>query len=97
MTTPRSVVQLITQPIPRKSHPSTPPPPPPHTPSPTPPPPPPFNMENEMKISIFKGIGSEDPEQFWFIANAIWTTQQIIDDNIKKVQLVIALQDCTVT
>lgn len=99
-TTPQSVVYLITQGIPRTNHSSTPPPPPPppHTPSPTPPPPPPpFNMENAMKMSIFKGIGSEDPEQFWFFVNVVWIAQQITDNNIQEEQLVTALQDRTLT
>lgn len=50
-----------------------------------------------MKLLIFKGIGNEDTEQFWFFANAVWIRQQITDDNIKKAQLVTALQDHTLT
>lgn len=45
-------------------------------------------MVNAMKIPTFKGIGSEDLEQFWFVVNVLWTSQQIIDDNIKNAQLV---------
>jgi len=41
-------------------------------------------MENTMKLPIFIGIGSEYTEQLWFVANTVWTLQQIIDDNIKK-------------
>jgi len=54
-------------------------------------------MVNAMKMLIFKGIGSEDAEHFWFVVNDVWTTQKIIDDNIKKAQLVTALQDCVLT
>ena len=50
-----------------------------------------------MNMSIFKGVGSKDPKQFWFVANVVWTMQQIIDDNIKKVQFVTSLQDRILT
>jgi len=50
-----------------------------------------------MKLLVFKGLRSEDPNQFWFVAKALWTTQQIMDDNIKKAQLVISLQDHALT
>jgi len=54
-------------------------------------------MENEMKMLMFKGIGSEDLEQFWFVANAVWTTKKVTNDNIKKAKLVTALQDRAIT
>lgn len=54
-------------------------------------------MANAMKMSVFKGVRSEDPEQFWFVAGAIWTTQEITDDNIKKAQLVTVLKDRALT
>jgi len=85
----RSALHIVSQGIPRIPHPSTPPPPPPlsDTPTSSPPPPPPhqpFNMSSTMKIPIFKWVGSEDPEKFWFVANVVWTMQQITNDNIKK-------------
>jgi len=54
-------------------------------------------MSNSVKLSIFKGIGSKDTDQLWFFANVVWTAQQIIDDSIKKAQLVTALQDRVLT
>jgi len=63
-----------------------------HTPSPTLPPPPLLvNMSNTMKLSVFKGLGSEDQDHFWFVAKDVWKTQQITNDNTKKAQLVTAL------
>lgn len=50
-----------------------------------------------MKLLIFKGIGSEDINKFWFVSNSTCTAQQIIDDNIKKSQLVTTLQDRALT
>jgi len=54
-------------------------------------------MSNSIKLPIFKGIGSEDTDQFWFVENDVWTTQQITNDNIKKAQLVTSLQDRALT
>lgn len=63
-------------------------------PPPLPPPPTPsFNMENTMKLPVFKGVGTEDLEQFWFVADTVWMAQQITNDNMKKAQLVTTLQD----
>lgn len=50
-------------------------------------------MSNTMKFHVFKGLGNEDPDQFWFVAKAVWTTQNIIDDHMKKAQLVTSLQN----
>ena len=57
--------------------PSNPPPPPPlpHTPTPPSPPPHPlFKMVNAMKMPIFKGLGTKNPEQFWFVADVVWNS-----------------------
>ena len=54
-------------------------------------------MASTIKFHVFKGLGNEDPDQFWFIVKAIWEVQGVTDDNIKKATLVSALQDCTLT
>ena len=46
-----------------------------------------------MKLLVFKGLGNEDPDQFWFIVRDVWEAQGVIDDNIKKETLVSSLQD----
>jgi len=98
---------MVKQAITKIPHPSTPPPlsppphtptptPLPHTPTPTPPPPPPpplFNMANSMKITILRGLGIDDPQQLWFVVDAVWKSQHITDDDLNKVQLVTTLQD----
>jgi len=48
-------------------------------------------MANAMKMPIFKGVGREVPEQFWFVAYVMWIAQQITDDHLNKVQLVTVL------
>ena len=61
------------------------------------PPPPQLNMANSMKLPLFKGLGNEDPDQFWFIVRVIWEAQGVTDDHIEKVTLVSALQDHILT
>lgn len=88
---PRSVINLIRQrilripPLPTLLlvSPSSPPS------FPIPPlPPPQVSMESVIKLLVFKGVGSEDPNQFWFMIKAIWEAQGVTDDNIKKEMLV---------
>lgn len=40
---------------------------------------------------MFKGVGNEDPNQFWFVVKAIWEAKRINDDQMKKATLVSAL------
>ena len=54
-------------------------------------------MENTIKLPVFKGVGNEDPDQFWFVIRIVWAMQGVIDDNIKKATLVSALQDHALT
>ena len=48
-------------------------------------------------MPVFKGVGSEDPDQFWFALIAVWEAHRVTDDNIKKATLVSALQDRALT
>ena len=45
-----------------------------------------------MKLPIFNGNGTDDPEQYWFLCEAIWTARQNIDDDVKKSQLATTLR-----
>jgi len=88
---PRSFASLIRQCIPWLPPPPTLPP----TSSPLPPfpptPPPQCSMVSVIKLPIFRGVGNEDPDQFWFVVRTIWEAQGVADDNIKKNTLVSAL------
>ena len=42
---------------------------------------------DEMKLPIFHGNGTDDPEQYWFLCEEVWTTRQSVDDDIKRIQL----------
>ena len=63
----------------------------------TPPLPPRFSMASLVKLPLFKGLGNEDSDQFWFIARDVWEAQGVTDDHIKKATLVSALKDRALT
>ena len=58
---------------------SPPPPPPPSTPWSTM-----AHMNDDIKLLVFKGTGSEDPEKFWFLCEAVWNAKSIMDQNIRR-------------
>ena len=47
---------------------------------------------DDTKLPLFHGNGTNDPEQFWFLCEAVWTIIQTTDDDVKKGQLVTALR-----
>ena len=55
------------------------------------------HMHDDIKLPIFKGTGSEDPEQFWFLCEAVWTTKNITDQDTKRAQLVTSFKDRSLT
>jgi len=48
-------------------------------------------MASTIKLLVFKGLGNEDPDQFWFVVRAVWEVQGVTNENIKKETLVSAL------
>jgi len=54
-------------------------------------------MASAIKLLVFRGVGIEDPDEFWFVVKAIWEEQGVVDDNIKRAMLVSVLQDNTLT
>ena len=54
-------------------------------------------MANSMKLPLFNGLGNDDLDQFSLVIKAIWEAQGITNDHMKKVTLVSALQDRTLT
>jgi len=50
-------------------------------------------MASVIKLPVFRGVGNEDPDQFWFVVRAVWEAQGVTDDNVKKATLVSVLQD----
>ena len=47
---------------------------------------------DEMKLPMFHGNGIDDPEQYWFLCEAVQIARQIVDDDIKKIQLATTLR-----
>ena len=47
---------------------------------------------DEMKLPIFNGNGIDDSEQYWFLCEAVWTTRQSVDDDIKRIPLATTLR-----
>ena len=54
-------------------------------------------MTDDIKLPVFKGTGSEDPEQFWFLCEAVWTAKNILDQDIRRAQLVTSFRDRALT
>ena len=72
-------------------------PPPTSSPPPSPPRSAMAHMNDDIKLPVFKGTGSEDPEQFWFLCEAVWTAKNIMDQDTRRAQLVTSFRDRTLT
>ena len=55
------------------------------------------HMNDDIKLPVFKGTGSEDPEQFWFLCEAVWTSKNIMDQDTRRVQLFTSFRDRALT
>ena len=99
--TPENLLQFESHPSPSipvagQSTPVSPP-----SPRSSPPPNPPrstmAHMTDDIKLPIFKGTGSEDLEQFWFLCEAVWTAKNIMEQDIRRAQLVTSFRDQALT
>jgi hypothetical protein len=50
-------------------------------------------MEYEMRLPTFSGGGSEDPNQHWFLCEAVWSIKNVIDEAVKRDQFSTTLRD----
>ena len=55
------------------------------------------HLVDDIKLPIFKGTGSEDPEQFWFLCEAVWNAKKITDPDVRAVQLITSFRDRALT
>ena len=46
---------------------------------------------DDMKLPLFPGNGTDEPEKYWFLCEVVWIPRLTTDDEIKKVQLVTTL------
>ena len=54
-------------------------------------------MADEMRLPIFRGDGSEDPDQHWFLCKAVWSITQVNDEADKRDQFSTTLRDCALS
>jgi hypothetical protein len=50
-------------------------------------------MADEMRLPIFRGYGSEDLDQHWFLCEVIWSINEIKDEYVKRSQFRTSLRD----
>jgi hypothetical protein len=54
-------------------------------------------MADEMRLPIFRGDGSKDPDQHWFLCEAIWNIRNFTDEAVKRTQFSTTLRDCALS
>ena len=47
---------------------------------------------DDVKLPLFHGKGTEDPKQYWFLYEVVWTLNQFQNEYINKGQLAIIFQ-----
>ena len=50
---------------------------------------------DDMKLPLFHGNRTDDPEHYWFLCEEVWTVRQATDDDVKKGKLVNTLRGHT--
>jgi hypothetical protein len=50
-------------------------------------------MEDEIRLPIFRGDGSEYPDQHWFLCEAVWSTKKVTDEAVERAQFSTTLRD----
>ena len=50
-------------------------------------------MAVHLRLPTFKGVGDEDMDRFWFVADSVWTAQNVATDMMKRAQLPLAFED----
>jgi hypothetical protein len=52
-------------------------------------------MGDEMRLPIFRGDGSEDPDQHWFLCEVVWSIKNVRDEAVKRAQFSTSFKDRT--
>jgi hypothetical protein len=50
-------------------------------------------MADEMRLPIFRGDGSEDPDHHWFLCEAIWNIKNVTEEAVKRTHFSTTLRD----
>ena len=40
-------------------------------------------MADDIKLPVFRGTGLENPDQHWFLCEAVWSIKKVTEDDIK--------------
>jgi hypothetical protein len=51
------------------------------------------SIADEMRLPTFRGDGSEDLDQHWFLCEFVWIINNVTDEDIKQAQFSTTLQD----
>jgi hypothetical protein len=51
------------------------------------------SMADEMRLPIFRGDGSEDLDQHWFLCDVVWNIKNVTDEAVKRTQFSTTLRD----
>jgi hypothetical protein len=54
-------------------------------------------MVDEMRLPIFRGDISEDPNQHWFLCEVIWNIKNVTNEAVKRTQFSTTLIDCAMS
>jgi hypothetical protein len=54
-------------------------------------------MKDDMRLPIFRGDGSEDPNQHWFLCEAVWNIKNVTDEVVKRAQFNTTLRDLSLS
>jgi hypothetical protein len=50
-------------------------------------------MVYEMRLPTFRGDGSEDPDQDWFLCEVVWSIKNVTNEVVKRAQFSTTLRD----
>jgi hypothetical protein len=45
-----------------------------------------ISMADEMRLPTFRGDGSEDPDQHWFLCESVWSIKNVTNEAVKQAQ-----------
>jgi hypothetical protein len=54
-------------------------------------------MEDDMRLPTFRGDGSEDPDNHWFLCEVLWSINNVTDEDVKRAQFSTNLRDCALS
>ena len=54
-------------------------------------------MGDDIKLPVFQSTGAEDPDQHFFLCEAVWNIKQVQDDDTKRAQLATTFRDRALT